>query len=67
MEPEDEFIENASTLMRFAKEELKQFITWTNPQTSYGKQAGLLVQQLEAISLQMEALRQDYKKQVRKN
>ncbi|WP_133272242.1 hypothetical protein [Hymenobacter radiodurans] len=67
MEPEDEFIENASTLLRFAKAELKQFLAWTNPHTSYGKQAGILIQELEAMSRQLETLRQDYNNQVRKD
>lgn len=61
MIPEEEFLENAATLIRYAKEELKQFLTWTDQRTSYGQQATAIVQRLEAISLEMKELRKSYK------
>ncbi len=61
MEPEEEFIENATTLVRYAKEELKQFLAWTDAKTPYGQHAAKLIQQLDVLSQEMKVLRQAYK------
>lgn len=61
MNPEEEFLENAATLLRYAKEELKQFLTWTDQRAPYGQQATALVQKLEGLAVEMKELRKTYK------
>ncbi|MBC6607118.1 hypothetical protein H8B13_09830 [Hymenobacter sp. BT188] len=61
MDPEEEFLENAATLLRYAKEELKQFLTWTDKQAAYGQKAKALVQQIDGLAVQMKELQKAYK------
>jgi hypothetical protein len=61
MIPEEEFLENATTLVRYAREELKQFLTWTDQRTAHRQQAGVLVQKLEAMVIEIKELRKTYK------
>ncbi|MBC6608757.1 hypothetical protein H8B13_18155 [Hymenobacter sp. BT188] len=61
MNPEEEFLENAATLLRYAKEELKQFLVWTDRQAPYGQQAAALVEQLDGLSAAMKELQRAYK------
>ncbi|TGD82218.1 hypothetical protein [Hymenobacter wooponensis] len=60
MEPEDEFLENASTMVKFAREEVKQFLAWTNKHTAYGKSAEEIVAKLEGILSDIKALESQY-------
>lgn len=62
MDPEEEFLDNATTLLRYAKEELKQFLAWTDKRAPYGQQATALIQKLEGLSLEMKELRKTYDK-----
>ena len=61
MDPEEEFLENAATLLRYAKEELKQFLAWTDNQAAYGQKAQALVQQIDGLAVQMKELQKAYK------
>ncbi|WP_084444348.1 hypothetical protein [Hymenobacter roseosalivarius] len=61
MNPEEEFLENAATLLRYAKEELKQFLVWTDKQAAYGQKATALVQQLDRLAVEMKELQKAYK------
>ncbi|TGE04320.1 hypothetical protein [Hymenobacter fodinae] len=61
MEPEDEFLKNASTMVKFAKEEIKQFLGWTNKHSSYGQSAQLIVSKLETILKDIKELEEEFK------
>jgi hypothetical protein len=60
MEPEDEFLENASTMVKYAREEIKQFLAWTNKHTTYGKSAEEIAAKLESILKDIKALENQY-------
>ena len=60
MDPEKEFLENAYTMTNFARQEIQQFITWTNKQASYGQAANALLVKLENLSLEIKALKKEY-------
>jgi hypothetical protein len=61
MEPEDEFLENASTMAKFAREEIKQFLAWTNKQSAHGKSAEAIIFKLESILGDIQELKKEFK------
>ena len=61
MDPEEEFIQNATTMLHYARTELKQFLAWTNPNTAHGQQATTMLTQLDQLSAGMKKLLQTYK------
>jgi hypothetical protein len=62
MEPEDQFLDNASTMVRYAKEEIKQFLAWTNKQPVYGQSAEAIVSKLESVLGEIKELEKQYNK-----
>lgn len=62
MEPEDDFLKNAATMMRYARKELEQFLAWTNKETDYGRTAQAIIQNINAVSTSIGDLQQQYKR-----
>lgn len=58
--PEAEFLNNAATMAHYAKQEIKQFATWTQGTDAYQESTESLLQQLESISKEVQMLRQQY-------
>ncbi|HEX8349989.1 MAG TPA: hypothetical protein VF598_08495 [Hymenobacter sp.] len=61
MNPEETFLENAATMMKYGKLELQQFLDWTDSRKSYGVKAKSLIRQLEVLAAEMKALQKEYK------
>ena len=62
MEPEEEFLENAFTMAHFAKQELQQFLAWTNRHAPYGQAASVLLLKLDSLTTEIKALKKEYGK-----
>jgi hypothetical protein len=62
MDPEEEFIGNAITMLHYARTELKQFTAWTNPTTAHGQQAAELLAQLDQLAVGIKQLLQTYRR-----
>ena len=61
MEPEETFLDNAATMIKYSKTELEQFLDWAGSRKSYGDRAKSLVHQLEALAAEMKTLQSEYK------
>lgn len=60
MEPEQEFLDNASMMITYAKKEIKQFMDWTNRRTVYGATAQALASELDDLLGDVQRLKQEY-------
>ncbi|OUJ75888.1 hypothetical protein [Hymenobacter crusticola] len=61
MEPEETFLENAATMVKYGKMELQQFLEWTDCRKPYGIRAKALVKRLEELAAEMKMLQKEYK------
>ncbi|WP_324674830.1 hypothetical protein [Hymenobacter sp. GOD-10R] len=61
MEPEETFLENAATMVKYGKMELQQFLDWTDCHKPYGVRAKALVKRLEELAMEMKTLQKEYK------
>jgi hypothetical protein len=62
MDPEEEFIQNATTMLHYSRTELKQFLAWTTPNTTHHQQATQMLAQLDQLAVGMKKLLHTYKK-----
>lgn len=62
MEVEEEFLQNATTMLRFAEEEIKQFLTWTGKRSPYSRTAEELKAKLQTAASDLKALKKEYSK-----
>ncbi|UOG72765.1 hypothetical protein MTX78_11570 [Hymenobacter tibetensis] len=62
MEPEEEFLDNAFTMAHYARQEIQQFLTWTNTGTPYGQAAAALLLKLDTLAAEIKALKQQYER-----
>ncbi|UOR06508.1 hypothetical protein MUN82_05290 [Hymenobacter aerilatus] len=60
MEPENDFLENASMMIDYAKKEIKQFMDWTNRRTVYGATAESIASDLEELLNDVKRLKREY-------
>jgi len=60
MEPENDFLENASMMIDYAKKEIKQFMDWTNRRTVYGATAETIASELEELLDDVKRLKREY-------
>jgi len=61
MEPEETFLDNAATMIKYSRMELEQFLDWAGSRKSYGDRAKLLVHKLETLAAEMKTLQKEYK------
>jgi len=61
MEPEESFLENANTMLKYGKKELEQFLDWTDCRKPYGNRAKALISKLEELAAEMKLLQREYK------
>jgi len=61
MEPEETFLANAATMIKYGKKELEQFLSWTDSHKPYGSKAQTLVSKLEELTAEMSLLQKEYK------
>ena len=61
MEPEETFLENAATMIKYGKMELEQFLDWVDCRKPYGAKAKMLVKKLEELAAEMKTLQKEYK------
>ena len=62
MEVEEEFLQNATTMLGFAEEEIKQFLAWTGKRSPYSRTAEELKAKLQAAASDLKNLRKEYNK-----
>jgi hypothetical protein len=62
MEVEEEFLQNAATMLRFAEEEIKQFSTWTGKRSSYSRMVEEIRAKLQAAASDLKSLKKEYNK-----
>jgi hypothetical protein len=60
MEVEEEFLDNAAIMAKYAKEEVKQFLDWAGKGKPYGDTAMDIITKLEAISADIKRLKAEY-------
>lgn len=60
MEVEEEFLQNAATMLRFAEEELKQFSTWTGKRSPYSRMAEEIKAKLLTAASDLKSLKKEY-------
>ncbi|WP_375435387.1 hypothetical protein [uncultured Hymenobacter sp.] len=60
MEPEEEFLDNAVTMAHFARQEIQQFLAWTNNSGPYGQAAAALLLKLDTLTSEIKALKRLY-------
>jgi hypothetical protein len=60
MEVEEEFLHNATSMARYAEEEIKQFITWTGKRSPYNRTAEEIKAKLQTIVDDIKLLKKDY-------
>lgn len=60
MDPEEEFLHNATKMLQYTRTELKQFLAWTNLDTAHGQQATTMLTQLEQLAADMKLLLRTY-------
>ena len=63
MEPEEEFLDNAVTMTYFARQEIQQFLAWTNSSGPYGQVAAALLLKLDNLTSELKALKQQYEEE----
>ncbi|WP_375437636.1 hypothetical protein [uncultured Hymenobacter sp.] len=62
MEVEEEFLQNATTMLRFAEEEIKQFLAWTGKRSPYSRTAEELKAKLQTAASDLKNLKKEYSK-----
>lgn len=62
MEVEEEFLQNATTMLSFAEEEIKQFLAWTGKRSPYSRTAEELKAKLQAAASDLKNLKKEYSK-----
>ncbi|SNC77726.1 hypothetical protein SAMN06265337_4328 [Hymenobacter gelipurpurascens] len=65
MEPEEEFLENASLLINYTKKEINQFISWTVKLKPLTISSENILANLESVAADINKLKKEYKE--RKN
>ena len=60
MDPEEEFLHNATKMLQYTRTEMKQFLAWTNPDTAHGQQAQAMLAQLDQLATDMKLLLRTY-------
>lgn len=60
MEIEEEFLQNASIMVKYASQEIKQFLVWNNKQVPYDLEATSILRKLEEVKSAVNQLQQDY-------
>ncbi|MDF7811668.1 hypothetical protein P1X16_09835 [Hymenobacter sp. YC55] len=63
MEPEEEFLDNAVTMTSFARQEIQQFLAWTNSSGPYGQAAAALLLKLDSLTSELKALKRQYEEE----
>ncbi|HEX8428362.1 hypothetical protein [Hymenobacter sp.] len=67
MEAEEEFLQNATTMLRFAEEEIKQFLAWTGKRSPYSRPAEELKTKLQTAASDLKNLKKEYSKRPSSN
>ena len=60
MEVEEEFLQNAASMVRFAEEEIKQFLAWTGSRSHYSRSAEEIKAKLQTIASDIKLLKKAY-------
>ena len=60
MEVEEEFLQNAASMVRFAEEEIKQFLVWTGSHSHYSRSAEEIKATLQAVASDIKLLKKEY-------
>jgi len=60
MEVEEEFLQNAASMVRFAEEEIKQFLAWTGKRSPYTRSAEEIKAKLEEVAANIKLLKKEY-------
>jgi hypothetical protein len=60
MEVEEEFLQNAASMVRFAEAEIKQFLTWTGSRSPYNRSAEEIKAKLQAVASDIKLLKKEY-------
>lgn len=58
--PEEEFLDNAATMVSYARREVQQFTDWTNRETTYARSAIAIMEKLAEVSNDLKLLRKEY-------
>ena len=59
MEPEENFLENAATMLKYAEKEMKQFVAWTHTHRSYEQSPDSIIARLENMTAEIMQLKQE--------
>lgn len=61
MEPEEAFLENAATMLKYAEKEMKQFMAWTHTHRPYSQSADSIVARMENMAAEIKQLKKEFK------
>ncbi|MBC8083487.1 MAG: hypothetical protein H7Z21_09770 [Hymenobacter sp.] len=60
MKAEEEFLKNAASMVRFAEEEIKQFLAWTGKRSPYSRSAEEIRTKLQTAAADLKCLQKEY-------